>query len=257
MENKRILAVGAHPDDVEFLMAGTLALLYKQGFSIHIATVATGDMGSIELTSREISSKRYQEAVHSAEILEATYQTIGESDLHIVFDYPTRYKTAELIRSVNPYIVFTASPQDYMMDHQLTADLVWDACFNASVPNYHTRQPNPAEPIEHTPYLFYSDPVEGMNRFGERIKPEFYVDITSVMDIKEQMLAQHDSQRSWLKAKHGLDQYIISMKEWSAQRGEEIGVKYAEGFRQHKGHPFPNDNFLEKFMGDLIRRSAE
>jgi len=251
-QNNRILAVGTHPDDVEFLMAGTLALLYKQKFSIHIATMATGDMGSVELTSREISSKRYQEAVNSAEILEATYQTLGESDLHIVFDNPTRFKTAELIRKIDPYIVFTTSPQDYMFDHQLTADLVWDACFSAAVPNYHTHQPNPAEPIEHTPYLFYADPIEGMNRFGERIQPAFYVDITSVMDIKEQMLKQHDSQRSWLKAKHGLDQYIISMKEWSARRGKEVGVKYAEGFRQHKGHPFPDDNILAKLVGMLV-----
>ena len=257
MEDNRVLAVGAHPDDVEFLMSGTLSLLYKQEFSIHIATIASGDMGSVELTSREISSKRYQEAVNSAEILEATYQTIGESDLHIVFENPARYKVAELIRKIDPYIVLTNSPQDYMMDHQLTADLVWDACFSAAVPNYHTRQPEPAEPIEHTPYLFYSDPIEGVNRFGERVRPEFYVDITSVMNIKEQMLAQHDSQRSWLREKHGLDQYIISMKEWSEQRGKEISVKYAEGFRQHKGHPFPPDNILEKLMGNLIIQHTE
>jgi len=250
-QNKRILAVGTHPDDVEFLMAGTLALLYKRKCSIHIATVASGDKGSVELTSREISRKRYQEAVNSAEILDATYQTLGESDLHIVFDNPTRHKTAELIRKIDPYIVFTISPQDYMFDHQLTADLVWDACFSASVPNYHTHQPNPAQPIAHTPYLFYSDPIEGMDRFGSRIQPEFYVDITSVMDVKQKMLEQHDSQRSWLKAKHGIDQYIISMKEWSARRGQEVGVKYAEGFRQHKGHPFPNDNILEKLVREL------
>lgn len=252
VQNRRILAVGTHPDDVEFLMAGTLALLYKQKFSIHIATVASGDMGSVELTSREISSKRYQEAVNAAKSLDATYQTLGESDLHIVFDNPTRFKTAELIRKIDPYIVFTTSPQDYMMDHQLTADLVWDACFNASVPNYHTHQPNPAKPIASTPYLFYSDPIEGMNRFGERIQPEFYVDITSVVDIKVKMLEQHDSQRSWLKVKHGIDQYIISMKEWSAQRGKEVGVEYAEGFRQHKGHPFPHDNILEELVGNLL-----
>ena len=69
--NKRILAVGAHPDDVEFLMAGTLALLYQKGCSIYIATVATGDMGSMELRSQQISSKRYKEAVNAAQILDA------------------------------------------------------------------------------------------------------------------------------------------------------------------------------------------
>ncbi|HIE28341.1 TPA: PIG-L family deacetylase, partial [Candidatus Poribacteria bacterium] len=88
--NKRILAVGAHPDDVEFLIAGTLTLLYQKGYTIHIATVATGDMGSMELRSQRISSKRYKEAVNAAKILDASYQSLGESDLSIVFDNPTR-----------------------------------------------------------------------------------------------------------------------------------------------------------------------
>ena len=107
--NNRILAVGAHPDDVEFLMAGTLTLLYQQGFSIYIATVATGDMGSMELRSQQISSKRYKEAINAAKILDASYQSLGESDLSIVFDNPTRFKATELIRKVAPYIVFTLS----------------------------------------------------------------------------------------------------------------------------------------------------
>ena len=251
--NKRILAVGAHPDDVEFLIAGTLTLLYQKGYTIHIATVATGDMGSMELRSQRISSKRYKEAVNAAKILDASYQSLGESDLSIVFDNPTRFKATELIRKVAPYIVFTLSPQDYMKDHELTADLMWDACFNASVPNYETHQTNPAPPTTSVPYLFYADPIEGIDRFGQTIQPEFYVDISSVIGTKEKMLSQHDSQRSWLKAQHGIDQYIISMKEWSAKRGEEIGVKYAEGFRQHRGHSFPADNILKKLLGEKVK----
>lgn len=251
--NNRILAVGAHPDDVEFLMAGTLTLLHQKGYSIYIATVATGDMGSMELRSQQISSKRYKEAVDAAKILDASYQCLGESDLSIVFDNPTRFKATELIRKIAPYIVFTLSPQDYMKDHELTADLMWDACFNASVPNYDTHQTDPASPMTSVPYLFYSDPIEGMDRFGQGIQPEFYVDISSVMDTKEKMLSQHDSQRSWLQAQHGMDQYIISMKEWSAKRGEEVGVKYAEGFRQHKGHPFPADNILKKLLTERLK----
>ena len=250
--NNRILAVGAHPDDVEFLMAGTLTLLYQQGFSIYIATVATGDMGSMELRSQQISSKRYKEAINAAKILDASYQSLGESDLSIVFDNPTRFKATELIRKVAPYIVFTLSPQDYMKDHELTADLMWDACFNASVSNYYTHQTNPALPTTSIPYLFYTDPIDGIDRFGQRIQPDFYVDISSVMDTKEEMLSQHESQRSWLQAQHGMDQYILSMKEWSATRGEEIEVEYAEGFRQHKGHPFPDDNILKELLGNRL-----
>jgi LmbE family N-acetylglucosaminyl deacetylase len=250
-KDKVILAIGAHPDDVEFLMAGTLALLYKKGYIIHIATLCTGDKGSMELRNQEIASKRFQEATNAARLLNATYTCLGESDLNLTFDNSTRYKVAELIRKVDPIIVMTHSPQDYMIDHQITADLVWDACFNASVPNYITGQANPAKPIKRIPYLFYSDALSGEDRFGRRIEVDFYIDITSTINVKEEMLAQHESQREWLRLQHGIDQYILQMKEWSEARGKEIGVKYAEAFRQHKGHPFPKDNILSNILGTL------
>lgn len=245
---QRVLAVGAHPDDVEFLMAGTLALLYQKGHRISIATIGTGDMGSQELRNQEIASLRYREATEAAKILDAPYYCLGESDLHFVFDNPTRFKVVELIRKVEPDIVLTHSPQDYMKDHEITADLLWDACFNASVPNYITNQPNPARPTTEMPYLYYADAVEGINRFGERITPQFYIDISTVISIKSRMLAAHDSQRSWLQAQHGMDEYIENMLQWSKTRGEEIGIEYAEGFTQHKGHPFPQDNLLVELV---------
>ena len=70
------------------------------------------------------------------------------------------------------------------------------------------------------------------------------------MNIKEKMLAAHDSQRSWLMEHHGMDEYIISMKNFSANRGEKMGVKYAEGFRQHLGHAYPQDNILKKELNE-------
>jgi LmbE family N-acetylglucosaminyl deacetylase len=242
--HQRVLAVAAHPDDVGFLMAGALALLHQKGHQIFIATIGTGDMGSQELRNQEIASLRYQEAGESAKILNAPYYCLGESDLHFVFDNPTRFKTVELIRQIQPDIVLTHSPQDYMKDHEITADLLWDACFNASVPNYITNQPNPAKPTTKSLHLYYGDAIEGMNRFGERITPQFYIDISSVIEIKTQMLSAHESQRSWLQEQHSMDQYIENMLQWSRIRGEEISVAYAEGFTQHKGHPFPQDNCL-------------
>jgi len=252
-ENKVILAVGAHPDDIEFLMAGTLALLKKKGFRIYLSSIGSGNMGSMELRADEIGRKRYNEAKASAKLLEADYYSLGESCLHIVFDNPTRFKVTELLRKINPFVVLTQSPQDYTKDHELTADLVWDACFNASIPNYITHQANPAPPTKKIPYLYYADAIEGVDRFGNPISPDFYVDITAVIKIKEKMLACHESQRSWLKAQHGMDQYLESMRQWSRKRGSEVGVKYAEPFRQHKGHPFPQDNILQKLIGVIMR----
>jgi len=248
-----VLAVGTHPDDVEFLMAGTLALLHERGYEICIAAVCTGDMGSMELCSPEISRKRFQEASNAAMVLGAPYICLGESDLHLFFDNPTRSKAAELIRKANPLIVITHSPQDYMLDHQLTADLMWDACFNASVPNYITNQINPAKPTDSIPYLFYADALSGKDRFGRRTEVDFYVDITSTIKVKEEMLSYHESQRSWLRAQHGVDHYILQMKNWSEVKGAEAGMKYAEAFRQHRGHPFPNDGILERVLGPLYK----
>jgi LmbE family N-acetylglucosaminyl deacetylase len=247
------LAVGAHPDDVEFLMAGTLALLRERGYEICLAAVCTGDMGSMELRSPEISRQRFHEASDAAMILGAPYICLGESDLHLFFDNPTRSKAAELIRKVDPIIVMTHSPQDYMLDHQLTADLMWDACFNASVPNYVTNQVNPAKPIRGIPYLFYADALNGTDRFGRRAEVDFYVDVTSTIKVKEEMLAHHESQRSWLREQHGVDHYILQMKSWSEAKGSEVGVGYAEAFRQHRGHPFPGDQILGRILGDLCR----
>jgi LmbE family N-acetylglucosaminyl deacetylase len=249
MEEVIVLAVGAHPDDVEFGMAGTLARLWKMGFKIHIATVATGDMGSAELRPEEIARIRFHEATRAARILSAEYSTIGCSDLHIFFDDDTRKKTVELLRRVNARIVFTSSPQDYMKDHEITSELLWDACFSASVRNYYTESPNPAKPLQRIPHLYYADPSEGKDKFGSIVKPDFYVDITDTMDIKIEMLRMHESQRSWLLAQHGIDEYIEHMKKHAEMRGREVGMKYAEAFRQHKGHAFPQDNILEKSCG--------
>lgn len=251
---KKVLAVGAHPDDVEFIAGGTLALLSQKGFEIHIATVCSGDMGSMTLNPREIAKVRFKEATESAKIIGAFYKSLGEPDLRVIFDNTTRSKVAELVRRKEPDIVFTHFPRDYMPDHQITADLVWDACFNAPVPNYFTNQPNPAKPTKKIPYLFYGDGIEGLDRFGSKVDLEFYVDISSVIEIKKKMLMKHESQRSWLKAQHGIDQYILTMRKWGADRGKEVNVKFAEGFIQHKGHPFPTRNILEVFLPVLFKR---
>jgi hypothetical protein len=63
------------------------------------------------------------------------------------------------------------------------------------------------------------------------------------------MLACHSSQRAWLLKQHGIDEYLNKMEEWSRRRGSEIGVTYAEAFRQHRGHPYPQSNLLVELIG--------
>lgn len=108
------------------------------------------------------------------------------------------------------------------------------------------------EPFEPVPYLFYSDAMEGKDKFGNPVQPSIFVNITSEMPIKEEMLKCHESQRNWLMEHHKMDEYIHSMKRFSEKRGNEIKVKYAEGFRQHLGHGYPQENILKNLLGKLV-----
>ncbi|HEY2251370.1 MAG TPA: PIG-L family deacetylase [Planctomycetaceae bacterium] len=245
---KRILAIHAHPDDVEFQCAGTLARLKQAGCTIMIATMTAGDCGSAELCPAEISRIRRAEARAAADLLGADYMCLEFHDLAIVHDNDGRRRVTEAVRQARPDIVLTAPPVDYMSDHEMTSRLVRDACFGASAPNYMTQQWEPAPPLGRIPHLYYVDAIEGIDYFGHPISPEFVVDVSATFDLKLKMLACHASQREWLMRQHGIDEYIESCKKWSGKRGSEIGVAFGEAFIQHKGHPYPHDNALVELL---------
>lgn len=240
----RILAIHAHPDDIEIQCAGTLALLKQKGCQITMATLSPGDCGSAELGPLEIARVRREEARKSADLLGVDYHCLEFRDLHIVHDNEGRHRVTELLRRVRPEIVLTAPLLDYMSDHEMTGRLVRDACFAASAPNYDTHQFPPSPPTEQIPHLYFVDPVEGSDYFGNPVEPDFIVDISTTFELKLQMLACHASQREWLRKQHGMDEYLDSCRRWSAHRGQKIGAEYGEGFRQYRGHPYPTDNRL-------------
>lgn len=240
----RVLAIHAHPDDIEFQCAGTLLLLARAGCEIVVATMTAGDKGSAELGPEEIAAIRRGEAAKAAELLGAEYLCLGFRDLEICFDNDSRRAVIEALRKTRPDIVITAPPVDYMPDHEETSRLVRDACFTAAVPNYKTRQWDPAPALGHIPHLYYVDPLGGVDYFGRPVEPQFIVDVSEMFDSKLEMLACHVSQREWLRRQHGLDEYLDSCRRFSKTRGNAIGVAHGEGFRQHVGHPYPNDNLL-------------
>lgn len=246
---KTILSLGAHPDDAEFMCAGTLALLHNKGWDVHIATMTPGDCGTVEYNREEISRIRKAEAAESAKILHGGYHCLECDDAFIMYDRPTLIKAIELLRKVRPTIVLTTSPSDYMVDHEMASRIAQTACFDCGIVNIETTG---AEPFEPTPYLYYMDPVEGKDNFGTEIKAGTIVDITDVMDTKEKMLCCHESQRNWLLKHHGIDDYVNSMKKLGEKRGREINTDFAEGFRQHLGHAYPQDNILKAELGDLV-----
>ncbi len=255
---KIVLALMAHPDDAEFLCGGTLALLAESGWEVHIATAAIGDCGSATLAPEEIAAIRREEAKAAAALLGGSYHCLGAKDLLVFYDETMVRRANALVRKVRPDIVFTNSPADYMPDHEQASYIARAASFNAPVPNAPVA-PVPDEPggeenpAPRIPHLYYADPTEGKDPLGKRVVPDFCVDITRVMDKKAEMLAKHASQREWLRKHHGMDEYIESMRRWAAQRGKGIGTAFAEGFRQHRGHAFPQDDALRRALGSAVR----
>lgn len=253
IEPKRILAIHAHPDDIEFQCAGTLILLGQRGHSLTAATMTPGDCGSAELGPEEISAIRRAEAHQAAAMIGADCHCLEFRDLQITHDNDSRRRVTEFLRRVRPDIVITAPPVDYMADHEMTSRLVRDATFYASIPNYATGADRPAAATDRIPHLYYVDPIELVDYFGQRQPTGFCVDITAAFDRKRAALACHESQRNWLLRQHGIDEYLEAQARWASVRGQEIGVQYAEGFRQHLGHPYPHANLLLQLLGGAQR----
>lgn len=247
-----IVAIHAHPDDIEFLSAGTLAGLSRRGVRVVLATMTAGDCGTVSLDADEISKIRVREAASSAELIGARYYCLGFKDMSVFNDDPSRRRITEFLRAVRPTIVITSSPEDYMADHEATAVLVRDACFSAALPNYATRHSSPATPLPEIPALYFMDPFSGLDRYEKEVIPDFVVDIEENFDLKIAMLMEHKSQKEWLRVRHGLDNYVSSMQKWTRDRGALAGIRIGEGFRQYRGHPFPHD---ERFQ-DLVRPSV-
>ena len=242
------LGIFAHPDDAEFMCAGTFSLLQKAGWTIHIASLAKGDKGTTLLTREEISSIRKDEATKSAILLKGHYHCLEFDDVYILYDRETIDKTTGLIRRIKPSIVFTGSPNDYMMDHEITSLIVQTSCFACGIKNMKVKE----EPFEPIPYLYFCDPMEGLDKFGNLVQPTVYVNIDSEIDTKIKMLSCHASQRNWLLEHHKMDEFIGFIRNLARLRGKEINIKYAEGFRQCLGHSFPAANKLKDILGNLV-----
>ena len=247
-----VLALHAHPDDIETLGAGTLALLAANGHRITLATMTAGDCGSTETSLEETARIRKAEAAAAASLIGADYRCVGIGDLCVFNDDPTRRATTETIRAVRPEIVITASPADYHPDHEATSALARDACFASTIVNYKT---GPSAPLARIPHLYFMDAIEGRDREGNRIAPHFGVDISARFETKLAMLLKHQSQFAWVIKQHGITDLTASLQKWSAKQGRRFAVAYAEGFRQYTGTPYPRSELLQELVGSALRKA--
>lgn len=241
------LAILAHPDDAEFLCAGTLIRLAREkGWEVHIVSMTAGDCGTVEYDAATISRIRKEEGAKAAALIGATYHCLEELDLRVAYHERSLTKTVALLRKVAPRLLLTHSPADYMLDHEMTSMVARAAAFAAPVPNF---APEHGPRLAAIPHLYYCDPIDGVDPLGRTVDPAFCIDISQVIEDKANMLACHASQRDWLLKHHGVDHFLNAMREWGKKVGDRLGVPYAEGFRQHLGHGYPKHNLLLELLG--------
>ena len=250
--NKTVLVVQAHPDDTEAWCSGTLKLLKDRGYKIIIASMTAGGLGGIDTDEEETKALRKSEAAKAAEVLGAEYYCLNQRDGY-VFDNPeARIKVLDLIRKVRAGIVFTHIPDDYHADHRATALITDVATMQATLPN----APCSEKPMERTPLFYHTAPMSLKGPLGNPLTPpQFFVDITSVIDSKMEMLSCHQSQIKLMKKMFNMDNFFEEAKEYNREIGKLAGFEYAECFWQHMGGGFETVPQIQEDLNEFIRLS--
>ncbi len=228
----RAFAIAAHPDDIEFVMAGTMMRLQEAGYELHYMTVGNGSCGSSELDAETIRRIRRDESRAAAAYLGATFHEALVNDIEIFYDRPTLARVASIVREVAPQILLTHSPQDYMEDHTITCRLAVTAAFCRGMPNFPVDPRRPA--IDQEVTIYHAQPHGNCDPLRQPIVPELFVDVTSQMDRKAEMLVKHQSQKEWLDRSQGMDSYVATMRELNDEVGRMSDrFQFAEGWRRH------------------------
>lgn len=223
----RVLAVGAHPDDLEILCGGTLARYAATGHTVIMAHLLNGNKGHSEIDSDQIARIRQTEADLAGKVINAEVIGMDIPDGELFSDLATRKKVIDLIRHARPDLIITHDPGDYMADHTTTSQLVCDASFFSPAPLFKTDQP----PNDSVVPVFFMETITGMGFI-----PTEYVDITQAFAKKKEMLSKHNSQLKWLKNHYAVD--MLGLIETVARfRGIQCGSELAEGFRQYDVWP--------------------
>src|SRR5436190_8240582 len=232
MSRKTAIAIAAHPDDIEFLMAGTLLLLKKAGFETHYLNIASGNCGSADYNGPTIRSIRNTEARAAAKILAAEFHPSLTDDLEILYNLDLLRTLSAILREVKPTLVLTHSPEDYMEDHTNACRLAVTAAFARGMPNFKTSPARGAINSEVT--VYHAMPSGLRDPLSRLVIPGAFVNTTAVHQTKRSALSAHKSQQSWLDKSQGLNCYLLTMEDMALEVGRmSKRFKLAEGWRRH------------------------
>ncbi len=248
---RRAMAICAHPDDIEFVAAGTLLLLKAEGYEIHYMNLANGDCGSQVTSREETATIREGEGRRAAGVLGAVFHPSLCGDLLVTYEIGLLRRLAAVVREVRPSIVLTHYLEDYMEDHMNTARLVCSAVFGRACPNFETDPPRGFYGDDCA--VYHAMPVGLCDRIRRRVRPGAYADTATVHDIKRRALESHESQRAWLDSSQGLGCYVSAMDEMSEEVGRMSGrFRHAEGWTRHmfRGYTARDEDPLAAVLGD-------
>ena len=228
---KRAFAIASHPDDIEFMMAGTLIRLKEAGYEIHYMNIADGALGGNMLNHTELAACRRKEAMASAALIGAVYHESITHDLEVFYNTEQLTKVVREVRSVDPEIVLTHGPYDYMEDHVNAGRLATSAAFCRGMMNFR----NVSEPMfSDEVAVYHSLPLSLKDQLNKPVIPDVFVDVTGVVEKKRSFLNCHRSQKEWLDASQGLDAYLDDMQSRCEAMGKLSGFcAFAEGWIRH------------------------
>lgn len=225
-----VLAIGAHPDDLDVLCGGTLLRLAKEGAQVTMC-IATDGRGHPLGDPAAVAARRLSEAQKSADLVGAGLECLGFQDGRLVDDVPTRLKFIEIIMRTQPDLIITHPPVDYHSDHNMTSRLVTGAVQMAWAPPPElSGLGNPVR--KQVPVAFM------VTAYGINFLPEEFVDISEVWQTKLQMVLHHRSQYlpgpDWdaVELQEPLDQYSFAHFTRIVDEfyGQQCWCRYAEGF---------------------------
>ncbi len=220
---ERVLAVVAHPDDAEYLCAGTLARAKRDGAEIGICVLCKGDRGQPAEPIANLAAVRRREMAAAAKLLDAVLVRGEFGDGQLIDGPSQRKKLIELYRRFRPTLVLAHWKEDYHSDHRAAGALAEAVSWFCASAGHQTR----AAALDCQPALWWMDT---MNMTG--FEPGFFVDVSDQIDLKRRMLACHKSQRR--RSSDGdfapLEEQMIRQ---ARARGVQAGVVAAEAFRVH------------------------
>lgn len=229
-----ILAIGAHPDDVELGCAGTLAKLISEG-----KTVAVVDLTQGELGTRGTNVTRAQEAAEATEIMGyVNRENLKMKDGFLSNTEEYQMQIVKMIRKYQPEIVFSNSIDDRHPDHAKASKLVSDACFLSGLVKIETildnESQNPWRPKHIFNYIQW-----------KHITPAFVVDVSDFMDKKIEACLAYKTQFYDPNSKEPMTpiaskDFLESLTYRAQDLGRLSGVDYAEGFTTEKLIAFKN-----------------